>query len=43
MAPAVYRFHEGVDGLVRYEVSCRPCGNQYFEDCASASIDTPAA
>lgn len=41
MALADYRFHESDDGLLRYEVSCRPCGNVYSEDCAPA--DAPAA
>jgi transposase-like protein len=43
MAPAVYRFHESVDGLIRYEVSCQLCGNAYFEDCVPAPVQVPAA
>jgi hypothetical protein len=41
MALADYRFLEKDDGRLRYEVSCRPCGNVYSEDCAPA--DVPAA
>ena len=42
MVQADYCFQEGGEFL-RYEVSCRPCGYVYVEDCVSPSMGAPAA
>jgi len=41
MVQADYSFQEGDGGFLRYEVSCRPCGYEYVEDCTSPAV--PAA
>jgi hypothetical protein len=43
MALADYRFNEGDDGVISYEVSCRRCGHDYLEVFAPSSEDAPAA
>ena len=43
MALADYRFHEGEDGRLSYEVTCGKCENVYREVGPSPSVDEPAA
>lgn len=38
MALAEYSFHEGAGGLLRYQVSCRPCGHVHVELCGLPSV-----
>lgn len=37
MAVAEYRFLEGESGSLRYEVTCRPCGNVHQEICPTTT------
>ncbi|WP_293240285.1 hypothetical protein [Mycolicibacterium sp.] len=43
MAQTDYCFHERDGGLLRYEVSCAPCGFLYVEDCVPSCQDASAA
>ncbi|WP_286274694.1 hypothetical protein [Mycobacterium antarcticum] len=43
MAQTPYCFREDDGGLLRYEVSCAPCGFDYVEDCAPSLVSAPAA
>ncbi|HYO02545.1 MAG TPA: hypothetical protein VET27_11990 [Mycobacterium sp.] len=43
MTQTNYCFREGDGGLLRYEVSCQPCGFVYVDDCMSSRENAPAA